>query len=386
MNDAHWRRDNGPPPPESALAEHVPDAVMPGRLSAEQEKHWQDCALCRRRVARAQASAILFDDSSDDEFATAVARRLDEGRPIAARLPETVAQSLFGLAASADVETHQVWQLQWRAKACLVAVAALRGWHATVAPVTTDVHLAGSDTVVIDAASSPLQVPTAVWLAAAATVPLATFARKLGTFTQLGGGSLGHALRALRQSGDLGGFAPYGVAGQQAGVDTLELIDVLQTSLAWFASADRALTDALEQPASSRGDNVDVTSLLRGLSRDQLSKAGLTRAELLPALRGEALTDSQAAALAPIIGVEPTDLRGRHAMPEELILEASSPRWFKPRLAFYKANNLTDADGLLALADRALALAARSVTAVRSTDWRSRVGYVLSEYLASPDE
>src|SRR5205807_679417 len=147
------------------------------------------------------------------------------------------------------------WQLQWRSKACLVAVVAVRGWHATVAPVTTDVHLAGSDTVVIDSDSSPLHVPTAVWLAATATVPLATFARELGIFTQLGDGALGQALGALRRTGELGGFATHGVAGQQGGVDTLELTDDLQASLAWFASADGALTDTLKQSGSS-GDNV----------------------------------------------------------------------------------------------------------------------------------
>ena len=97
MNDADWRRHNGPPPPESAIGEHVPDAVMPAQLNAEQEKHWQDCALCQRRVARAAAAVDTFDDFDDEAFADAVAARLAEAvLPVVARLPETVARGLFG--------------------------------------------------------------------------------------------------------------------------------------------------------------------------------------------------------------------------------------------------------------------------------------------------
>ncbi len=365
----------------------MPDAVMPGRLNAEQEKHWQDCALCQRRVSRAAGAIDAFDDASDEEFAAAVAGRLaDSVLPVAARLPETVARGLFGPVTLTDVEADQVWQLQWRSKACLVAVIAVRGWHATVAPLTTDVHLAGGDTVVLDASSSPLQVPTAVWLSAAATVPLAAFAREIGAFAQLGAGTLGQALRTLRQSGEVGDCAPHGVAGQEHGVDTLELVDAVQASLAWFSSADRALTDTLERSVAS-SEGLDVVSLLRSLSSDQLGEAGVTKGELLPVLRGEPLTDVQAAALAPVLGVEAAALRSDSAVPEALIREASSPRWFTPRRAFYKANDLTDEEGLLAVTHKAqFALAARSVLPTDTTDWRAKVAYVLSDYLASSDE
>ena len=242
-----------------------------------------------------------------------------------------------------------------------------QGWHATVAPLTTDVHLAGSDTVVVEASSSPLQVPTAVWLSAATMVPLAAFARELGAFTQLGTGTLGHALRALRTSGDIGDSAPHGVAGLERDVDTLELVDALQTSLAWFASADRALTDIFEKPVVS-GEGLDVPVLVAWLVCRSTQPAGVTKGELLQVLRGEPLSDAQATALAPILHLEAQALRSDPAVPEAPIQEASSPRWFTPRLAFYAAEDLSDEEGLPTLAHKAqFAFAARSVFAAGTT-------------------
>lgn len=389
MNDADWRRLNGPPPPASAHAEHVPDAVMPGRLSAEQEKHWQDCALCQRRVSRAAESDMFFDDVSDDEFAAAVAARLGDAElPVVARLPETIARSLFGPVVPAEVAASQVWQLRWQAKACLVAVVSVQAWHVTVAPVTTDTSLAGRDTVVVDAGLSPLQVPTAVWLSAATSVPLAAFARQLGALRLAEAGALAVALRAVRQSGQVGDHAPHGMAGLEASTDTLEVIDAMQASLAWFASADRALTDRLEGGgASKNSDQVNLLPLLQSLSPKQLAQAGLTRAELLPVLRGAPLSDVQAAAVAPILGLDVSSLQGDSPIPEALMHEASRPSWFTARHAYYEAHDLSDTEGLFTLAHEAqYALAARSVGPEGATDWRARVAYVLSDYLGAPDE
>jgi hypothetical protein len=356
---------------------------MPAQLSPEQEKHWQDCALCQHRVARAGAVSDAFDDLSDNEFAAAVAVRLDESRPPAStRLPQAFAQSLFGPSKPADVEPGHIWQLQWQSQACLVAVVSVRGWHAMVAPVTTDVHLAGGDTVVVEGDASPLQVGTAVWLAAAMTVPLAAFAHELGPLTQLNVETLGHALRQVRQSGTVGAHAPHGIAGQEVQIDTLELTDALQAALGWFASADRALTDVLHSPAAALNP-ADTAGRLRRLSPAELTAAGLTRAELLPVMRGAPLTEQQAAALAPLLDAEPAALLGYPNLPEDLLVEASSPRWSAPRRAFYKAKGYADTDGLVALAQSAYTLAARSTGRYEAPDWRSRVAYVLADYGAS---
>ena len=356
---------------------------MPARLSAEQQKHLQDCALCQRRVARAAAAIDAFDDLTDDEFAVAVAARLNNlERPTSARLPHSVAQSLFGPGTATEVEPGHLWQLQWRSRACLVAVISVWGWHATVAPVTTDVHLAGGDAVVIDGNASPLQVGTAVWLAAAATVPFAACARELGPFTQLSAEALRHALRQVRQSGTVGNHAPHGVAGREVDVDTLELTDTVQAELAWFASADRDLTDLLRGP-SETPNATDMAAQLKQLTPAELDQAGLSKAELLQVRRGAPLNGDQAAALALVLGVEPAALLGGRNLPEELLVEASSPRWFVPRGAFYDANGYTDADGLLELTKQAFALAARSVSGQAAPDWRSRVWHVLADYGAS---
>lgn len=383
MNDAEWRRHNPPPPLKTALGEHVPDSMMPAQLNAEQEKHWQDCALCQHRVARAGAAVDAFDDLSDNEFAAAVAAHLDENQPPAsAQLPHTFAQSLFGPSTPADVVPGHIWQLQWLSQACLVAVVSVRGWHATVAPVTTDVHLAGADTVVVDGEASPLQVGTAVWLAATMTVPLAAFARELGPLAQLNTETLAHALRHVRKSGTVGVHAPHGIAGREVQVDTLELTDAVQAALGSFASADRALTDVLHGPTAALIP-ADLADRLRQLPPAELAAAGLSRAELLPVLRGAPLTGQQAAALAPLLNVEPAALLGGPDLPEELLVEASSPRWSAPRRAFCNANSYTDTDGLLALTQRAYTLAARSTSRQGVPDWRSRVAYVLADYGAS---
>ena len=213
-----------------------------------------------------------------------------------------------------------------------------------------------------------------MWLSAAATVPLAAFARELGTFTQLGAGTLGQALRAFRQSGEVGDCAPHGVAGQENGVDTLELVDAVQASLAWFASADRALTNTLERPLTS-GEGLDVVSLLRGLSSDQLGEAGVTKGELLPILRGEPLTDVQAAALAPVLASRPPPCAATRPYPRRSSGKQAVHAGSLPRLAFYKANHLTDEEGCSPLHTRpnSLSQPAPSFRRARQTGAQSRV-------------
>ena len=357
----------------------MPDAAMPGPLTAAQEKHWQDCTLCQRRVARAHA-VDWFDEDSDEEFAAAVAARLAAtAGPVSVRLPQALASRLFGSYTEADAAPGRLWQLQWQTRACLVAVIAVRGWHATVAAVTTDADLAGADSLVLDASASPLAAPTAVWLATAATVPLAAFARELGPLAVPADTLLG-ALRSVRSSGAVGPDAPHGIQGREHQVDTLELVDALQAELAWFASADHTLSHLVNGSAQAL-DATDRASRIRAVPRDELEAVGLSRAALLPALRGAALTDAQAAALAPLLGVEADALTGQGAAPEGLLVEASSPRWFRPRAAFIAAHGYTDAEGVVELTNRAqFALAARTTGRHAEPDWRARVAFVLHDY------
>ena len=291
-----------------------------------------------------------------------MAARFAQEPPPELALPAAVARSLFDQGAPPEIGLDQVWQLRWQSEVCLVATVAVNGWHVTVAPVTTDVHLAGADTAVFDAGSSPLQVPTAVWLSVTATVPTAAFARAIGAFAwPEGSGVLREAALSVRRTGAVGSSQPHGIQGQESNVDTIEIADVLQHRLAWFASADRALAETLSATGDS-AQSVDVVLLLRGLSSTQLAQAGVRKAELIPVIRGGQLTAVQAVALAPILGLDPaTLLGGGSAVPEPLIEEASSPRWFHPRQAFARANKMSDVDGLADITSKAqFALAARA--------------------------
>ncbi|TCC30512.1 hypothetical protein [Kribbella sindirgiensis] len=146
-------------------------------------------------------------------------------------------------------------------------------WWVRVAPLTTDVALADEYTFVADENSTTLRHPTGIFLRAAATVPMYTFARFLGDVGTAGSDDVGESLRRLEASCIRQAAPPDGLTTgsrlEPDDWDRLEALDALHDQMRWFESATRGVVDksglivGRDGEIESSPDAVDASELLK---------------------------------------------------------------------------------------------------------------------------
>lgn len=151
----------GPVHPLDVDLADLADGALPPEPATALDAHLEGCLLCRLKLAR------LRDAPPAPAAASIV--------PPVATLPLPVLDPTATGPAPGDL-----W-LAGDDDRVVVAVLRVNGDRALVAPVTLDVEAADEETVMVDAAASPLSTPLAVYRALAIELPRSALAGRLAT-------------------------------------------------------------------------------------------------------------------------------------------------------------------------------------------------------------
>ncbi|MGY0389442.1 hypothetical protein ACWZJV_20945 [Nocardioides sp. WG-D5] len=296
-------------PPPIAPSAHLDDDEIAGvTRRPDSDKHLADCAWCRSRLARFEASD--GPEGLSDLFAELAERPISKDDVRVASqwaMPARLASLLETEPAGAPaVAAGQMWRLSWRGEQALVVIVYRDHWTVRVMPVTTDVALADEYSLLLEGSDLSLGSAAAVFGRAGANVPTFTLSRFLGDVT-VRGTSIRSALRTLdaacMRGRQAGADVPTGPELQPADWETHELLDSLQEQMQWFSSAVTDVSDFSHaaEPESGTAE-VDIRQALVTVARkggvaELADRTGIAMGKLLDLMNGRSQPSGREASI-----------------------------------------------------------------------------------------